>query len=94
MKADSDELNGTVAHFINSHLDFPGLLGVAAVSDEEIQGLLRPVLTITNHRLKGTVCRKVDDQQQSPFKAEVSGQCNLQKFVGKFPGDREAGLAD
>lgn len=71
MKADSDELNGTVAHFINSHLDFPGLLGVAAVSDEEIQGLLRPVLTITNHRLKGTVCRKVDDQQQSPFKAEV-----------------------
>lgn len=71
MEAKSPDLNKDVIQFVRSHLDLPALLGRPALSDDEISELLRPILTISNRRSKGTVRRCTDSQGNSPFEAEI-----------------------
>lgn len=71
MEAKSPELDEDVIRFVRSHLDLPALLGNPSLQPGDIPGLLRPILTISNHRSKGTVRRRTDGQEDSPFEAEI-----------------------
>lgn len=71
MKTDSSALNDDVLRFIQSHLNIPDLLDQDQVSGEELARILKPILTISNRRQKGTIYRFGDDGELTPFKAEI-----------------------
>lgn len=71
METKSPDLNGNVIRFVRSHLDLPALLGRSSVQDEEVPELLRPILTISNRRTRGTIRRCTGGREGSPFEAEI-----------------------
>lgn len=71
LTTESEEITPDVLEFIKTRLEIEVLLKKDDITDEEIINTLRPILSISNSRKRGIVCRCVENGEISSFKAEV-----------------------